>query len=307
MNEASPAAPLESPVWFAPLRSPSWLLRNLREDATSVAVGAEPWDGSPVDEAGRDLRLGLPLYLAEALRFSTDARPAALREPISDGDGSLDASITLRTAVAPGGAPTVRVRVLDDRGTMLGEAACDAHDGPSLGPALATLPRAVFDAVAGAGVRPVWDSLYSSPPAALLPAYVRGQRACLRLTEPPLGDPGADADADAGARRRAGVAAVLRALGSLATSTSDAFPALLFFAGLVAARDAGSSAVGEFRLQANARCSAATDPHDPVYAIAALVQRVFGDVEASERRIERLRAGGDPALHRWLARVQAVT
>lgn len=308
MNDPGPAAPLEAPVWFAPLRSPSWLLRGLRDDAISVAAAAEPWDGSPVNEAGQDLRLGLPLYLAEALRFSTDARTAALRGPLAD-DAASDAAIILRTAVAPGGARTVRVRVLDRSGAMLGEAVREAHDASTLGAALAALPRAVFDAVGASGVRPVWDSLYSPPPVALLPAYVRGQRACLRLMEPPLRgqEDDVDVDVDAGSSRRAGVAAVLRSLGSLATSTGDAFPALLFFAGLVAARDAGSPVVGEFRLQANARCAAATDPLDPIYAVGALVQRVFGDVEASDRRIEQLRAGGDQALHRWLARVQAVT
>ena len=77
----------------------------------------------------------------------------------------------------------MRVRVLDRSGAMLGEAVREAHDASTLGAAFAALPRAVFDAVAPRGVRPVWDSLYSPPPAALLPAYVRGQRACLRLVE----------------------------------------------------------------------------------------------------------------------------
>ena len=62
------------------------------------------------------------------------------------------------------------------------------------------------------------------------------------------------------------------ALGSLATSTPEPFPALLFFGALARRRTTlGSSIVGEFRLQANARCMTATDPLDPVYAMAALV------------------------------------
>ena len=76
---ADAAAPLETPVWFAPLREPAWLLPRVRDDAPTIVFGAERWQETGVDGDGRDLRLGLPSYLAEAARFGTNARSLALR------------------------------------------------------------------------------------------------------------------------------------------------------------------------------------------------------------------------------------
>ena len=115
------------------------------------------------------------------------------------------------------------------------------------------------------------------------------------------------ADTDSIAARRVDVRAVLEALGSLATSSPGPFPAMLFFGALLAAHDAGSPVVGDFRMQASVRWTAATDPVDPIYAIAALVMRVFGDLDASDRRIDVLRARDDRSMRRWLAAVQTVT
>ncbi|HWC71589.1 MAG TPA: hypothetical protein VG993_10535 [Actinomycetota bacterium] len=297
-----PAEPIESPVWFAPLRSPSWLVPPIRDGAVRVAFCAEAWDEQAVGKAGRDLRLGLPLFLAEAARFGTDARPVTLRRPLGQTDRLPDATVVVRTAVAPGGRNAIRVRVSDLGGARVTHITRDANDEISLGRALDDLPRAVADAVTRGGVRPVWNSLYVLPAGAALAAYVRGSHACLRLS-----DEAEPADADAVAARRADERSVLGTLGSLATSTPEPFPALLFFGALMAARDAGSPVVGEFRMPANVRCTAATDVLDPVYAMTALVMRVFGDRDASDRRIERLRATGDAPLQRWLARVQAVT
>ena len=62
------AEPIGAPVWFAPLRSPSWLVSRVRDDAVRVVFCAEAWR-QDVGGSGRDLRLGLPLYLAEAARY----------------------------------------------------------------------------------------------------------------------------------------------------------------------------------------------------------------------------------------------
>jgi len=298
------AEPIGAPVWFAPLRAPSWLVPRVREDAVRVVFCAEAWTGQPVGGAGRDLRLGLPLYLAEAALFGTDARPVALRRPLGSRDALPEAHVVVRSAVSPGGTRPIRVRVSDLHGARVTEIARGATDEATLGAALEGLPRAVAEAASRAGVRPVWDSLYALPGERALASYVRGSHACLRVIDEALP---ASADAEAIAGRRADVRSVLTSLGTLATSTHEPLPALLFFGALLAARDAGSRVVGEFRMPASARCTAATDPFDPVFAMAALVLRVFGDLEASERRIERLRETGDPSMRRWLARVQAVT
>ena len=294
---------LESPVWYGPLREPSWLVPRVREDAARVVFCAEPWQQTAVDEAGRDLRLGLPLYLAESIRFGTNARPLAVRAPAGETDRLPDAAVVVRSAVAPDGGGSVRLRVLDHAGAVLTEIAREATDEEALGAALESLPRACIDAAASSGVRPIWNSLYALPSSAALVSYVRGQRACLRVSEEALPK---TADSAAVANRRSDLRSILGGLGSLATSTSEPFPALLFFGALLAAHDAGSPVVGEFRLQANARCTIATDPLDPVYAMTALVLRIFGDREASQRRMDRLRTVDDPAVHRWVARVAAI-
>jgi len=299
-----PNEPLEPPVWYTPLRSPSWLVPVVREGAPTIVFRAEAWEDRAVGAAGRDLRLGLPVYLAEAVRFGTNARPLAGTLPLSGSEAVPGAPVTVRSAVGVEGRASITLRVLDAAGDVIAEVVREAHDEETLGAALERLPRAVVEAVGPAGIRPVWSSLYSVPTGAALAAYVRGQRACLRLRDGALP---ASADADSIAARRADVRAVLEALGSLATSSPGPFPALLFFGALLAAHDAGSSVVGDFRMQASVRWTAATDPVDPVFAIAALVMRVFGDLDASDRRIGVLRARDDGSLRRWLADVQTVT
>ncbi len=303
-SEVGGAAALETPVWYGPLREPSWLVPRVREDAARVVFCAERWQQPAVDEAGRDLRLGLPLYLAESIRFGTNARPLAVRAPAGETDRLPDAAVVVWSAVAPDDGGSVRLRVLDPAGALLTEIVREATDEETLGAALESLPRVCIDAAASSGVRPIWSSLYASPSSAALVSYVRGQRACLRVSEGALPE---TADSAAVADRRNDVRSILGGLGSLATSTSEPFPALLFFGALLAAHDAGSPVVGEFRMPANARCTIATDPRDPVYAMTALVLRVFGDRDASERRMEKLRKVDDPAVLRWTARVAAIS
>lgn len=299
-----PIEPLEPPVWYTPLRSPSWLVPVVREGAPMIVFRAEAWDGQAVGEAGRDLRLGLPVYLAEAVRFGTNARPFAGRLAPSGHEVWPNSPVTVHSAIGAEGRASIRLRVVDAAGDVIAVVEREAHDEGTLGAVLGGLPRAVVEAASPIGIRSAWSSLYSVPNGAALAAYVRGQRASLRLLDGALP---ASADADSIAARRAEVRAVLEALGSLATSSPGPFPALLFFGALLAAHDAGSPVVGDFRMQASVRWTAATDPADPVYAIAALVMRVFGDLDASDRRIDALRARDDGSKRRWLADVQTVT
>jgi hypothetical protein len=296
--------PLDVPIWYAALREPEWLVAPVRSDAPRLVFAAEAWPEAGIDAAGQDLRLGVPTFLAEAARFGTNAWPTVVEEPVTEDDPVPPGTTGVRSAVAPGGGAAVRVRVVDDAGAVLDEIVREAHDEATLGSALESLPYEVARASSGTGVKPVWNSTYALPGGAPLAAYVRGLHAARRLDRDRLGR---HADADAVASRRADVRATLGALGTLATSTVEPFPALLFFGALLAAHDAGSPVVGEFRLPANARCTTATDPVDPVYVLTALVTRVFGDLATSERRIDAVRATADPPLQRWLARVQAVT
>jgi hypothetical protein len=295
------AAPLETPVWFEPLREPAWLLPRARDDAPTIVFAAERWQEPGVDGDGRDLRLGLPLYLAEAARFSTNARTLALPDVVEPDSPPGQGDVTVRSAVAPDGRPSVRLRLFDPQGAPLDEIVRDARDAASLGDALGGLLHAVTEATASTGVRPIWNSTYSLPTGAALTSYVRGSHAVRRVSDDALPD---TAHVDALSERRADVRSVLTSLGALATSATESFPALLFFGALAAAADVGSTVVGEFRLQANARCMTATEPFDPVYSMAMLVMELFGDRAAAERRAQALRATGDERVIGWVDRVR---
>jgi hypothetical protein len=295
------AAPFETPVWFEPLREPAWLLPRVRDDAPTIVFAAERWQEPGVDGDGRDLRLGLPLYLAEAARFGTNARTLALPDVVEPDSPPGQGDVTVRSAVAPDGRPSVRLRLFDPQGAPLDEIVRDARDAASLGDALGGLLHAVTQATASTGVRPIWNSTYSLPAGAALTSYVRGSHAVRRVSDDALPD---TAHVDALSERRADVRSVLTALGALATSATESFPALLFFGALAAAADVGSSVVGEFRLQANARCMTATDPFDPVYSMAMLVMELFGDHAAADRRAQALRVTGDERVIGWVDRVR---
>ena len=54
-----------------------------RKDAPRVELAAEPWPEEPApDQDGRDLRQGLPLFLAEGIRYLTNALPSVRAEPV---------------------------------------------------------------------------------------------------------------------------------------------------------------------------------------------------------------------------------
>jgi hypothetical protein len=300
------AGVLETPVWYAPLRSPSWLLPAPKADAPSVRFLAERSAGfDGLSDAERDLRLGLPLYLAESTRFLASIRPAVdltAQQPSTPigGEGRL-----VWTAIAPDGARLVRVRIADaSSGEILTTIERPAQDGDELGGVLSELPRQVADALRNLGAPTLWDARYSLPPPPLTPILVRGQRTALRLGDPSM-HVVAD-DPDRGARLREQVKAILRPLASAATSTKDTYPAMLFFGALVSAAEAGSDVVQSFRLPANARCMDATDERDPVFRISTLVLRSIGDAGVARQRARRLVTLDDAALLAWLTRVESV-
>jgi hypothetical protein len=295
-------APLEAPVWFAPLRSPSWLLPAASKGTIPVTFAAERWpDDAGVSEAGEDLRLGLPLYLAEAIGFLVAVTPSARLDPVDGGVDARDGLVAL-CSVAPEGRRVVRIRVADAAsGAERATVELEAADEEGLGAALADLPRALAATLHDLGAISLWDARYTLPPAALAGRLVRGQRTCLRLADPALHEPVSEPDRRA--RRREQVREVLRPLATAATSTEGSYPAMLFFGSLLSAHDAGADLIQDFRLPANARCMSATEPHDPVFRMSVLVLRAIGDGGVADQRARSLGAVPDPAFVEWLARV----
>jgi hypothetical protein len=297
---------LEEPIWFERLREPTWLLPRAREGATRVAFVSEHADGRP----DRDLSLGLPLYLAEAVRFATEAATVALTAPVAAGIGDrpareLDAAVLVTTSTTGAGdLRRLRVRVERPAGTLLDDE-LEAADGPVLGEALADLPRRVTDAVRATGVPGTWAPVYAPPTAVEAVRYVHAHRACLELGHDALYPP-ADDDPEIVSARRTVVKALLGALADFAQRGHGAFPALLYFGGLAGAHTHGSTLPLEFRLQTNAICMEATDPRDIPFRLSALVLRLQGDRQIAERRSRTLQETGDTAVAEWLERVQAV-
>ena len=305
VSEALPPA-LAEPVWFDRLREPTWLLPRTRDGATRVAFVAEHTPGEP----DRDLLVGLPLYLAEAVRFATEAATVAVTAPVPAGIGDrpareLDASLLVTVSLdGTGEGRRLRLRV-DEPSTLIVDEELRAGEGAELADTIADLPRRVTDAVRSTGVPGTWAPVYAPPAPALALRYLHAHRACLQLGDGSLYPP-ADDDPEIVSARRTVVKALLGALGDFAQRSQGAFPAILYFAGLAGAHARGSNLPLEFRLQTNALCVEATDPLDMSYRLSALVLRLQGDVQLAERRSRALAGTGDRALAAWLGRVEAV-
>ncbi|MEO8476567.1 MAG: hypothetical protein ABI572_05885 [Actinomycetota bacterium] len=306
MPADAPAPTLEEPVWFERLRKPTWLLPAPRADAVRVAFASEHPEGAPE----RDLAIGLPLFLAEAVRFATEADTVAMTEPVAPGAGDLparllDASLLVMTSLR-GTAEARRLSLRVDRPAgVIVDVEIDARDGPELAEALADLPRRVTDAVRTAGVPGTWAPVYAPPGPSHALRYVQAHRACLELGADALYPP-ADDDPEIVSARRTVVKALLGALGDFAQRARGAFPTMLYFAGLAGAHAHGSNLPLDFRLQTNALCMGATDTRDIAYRLSTLVLRLQGDVQIADRRAVSLEGAGDRALAAWLGRVKAV-
>ena len=288
--------------WFAPLLAPTWLLPGVAKDAPRVELAAEPWPEEPApDQDGRDLRQGLPLFLAEGIRYLTNALSSVRPDPVASF-GEAGAGISILTSIVAGHPPVIKVRLMDaafglERDPIEREVESDAD----LGAVLVSLPRATTDALRSTGVRSSWDSRYSPPPPASAARVVRGHRACVRFADPAF-YAAESADRRAAARDEARL--VIRRLADAATSTSEALPAVLFFATLVGATRAGFDAANDFRMSVNARCMEATDPRDPVFRLSVIALRTIGDEAIAERRAHQLEAVEDPSFQDWLERAR---
>lgn len=278
---------LDEPVWYEPLRRPSWLLPSVREDAPRVRFRP----GSGADE---DLRLGLPLFLGEAVRFSSDAR-------VEVGTGDQPVPVGLAAVVTTEvGARTV-IDIADADDGSVEELLLPGPEDPALGAALATLPSALMAALTPRGVRPAWSTVFQAPPAdrAVASVRARGTLARLRtLAGTPPGEPDGEPH---GIDARAGLGHLAKG----ASARSSPLDVALFIAGLGVAKEAGWSAWRDFRLEANAIAQGAKDPLDPVFRLSIASSILFGDTGEASARAQLLGRDAPEDLRAWLARFRA--
>jgi hypothetical protein len=291
---------LDEPVWYEPLRGPSWLMPPLRDDAIRIAF-APPSAPSGETAPARSVRVGLPLYLAEAVRFSSNARTVAVTGPWAET--ARAAAVVTHALDDSGGSRRLTVQVRDPSGERVGEVVHEVPDETAFASALAGLSSQVLGVLREAGVRAVWSTVFTPPAPPVAIRYVRAHRLCSWLRDPDVHDP-VYGNPDATASKAAAVNASLAELADTAARTKSPLAVALFFAGLVTAKENGSPSFGEFRLQANALCTSATDTRDPVFRLAVVPLSLYGERDAVARRIEEL--SGEAEVAAWLARVRTV-
>ena len=304
MTDTAAPSILEHPVWYEPLRSPSWLLPKADADAPRIVFTPAP---APTPAPGgelqhdRELREGLPMFLAEAVRYSTVARTAVAFDGSVD-EGSIHAELA---PIGTDGGRTLAVRLRGAAGEDLGTVTQLVSGDDDLGRAIGALPGAIGAALRPAGVRSVWSTVFQMPAEAHAADLVRGYAIC-RFLRDPASHRDVSEDSEETARRRAAVDAALRRLADLSGRVTTPFASMLFFAGLAACHEHGNPAYRGYRLSANGRCTTATDPRDAVFRISVLVFRLLGDPVIAGQRTRALAAADDPDLRRWLTRIEGV-
>ena len=303
MDDLGPASLLDTPVWFQPLLEPTWILPSERAGAQRVCFAA---DLDPSADAA--LSLGLPLYLAEAIRMTTDAVTSsftrgfdAASDTPSVGEGWLGLT---RVERGPGGL-TVVVRVNDAAGAPIAALERTGLDGAALGAALAELPRLLAQELRGAGVSGVWAPVYVPPSPAHGLSAVLGQHLCLALRSPGT-HPTEDLPNDERLSRRSAAKGALTALGDLASRSAQLFPALLFFGGVAATRAAKNDVFKELRQTIAAVTMRASNPSDPLNRLSIMLFRMFDEQGTADSREKAALASGDEALKQWLMKVRAL-
>lgn len=290
---------LEEPVWYEPLRSPAWLLPRVLDDAPRISI-APAVAAAGATGAGA-LAVGAALFLAEAVRYSTDARVVAGTGPWAPTTGV--AGIVRLDLADEDGTRTVRARVTDADDAPVADLTFDAVDDAGFGATLAGLPSQLTGALGAVGVRAVWSTIYTPPPAEHVVAYIRAHRACSWLRNPAVhrADPN---DVEGSKERRAMVVAALDLLSRVASRSKHVFGIALFLGGLAATKAAGSDAHLEHRLSANSLAMRTEDPKDPAFGLSVFALSLFGDGGAVDRRVAQL-ADADDDLRKWLLRARA--
>jgi hypothetical protein len=293
------------PVWYGPLREPDWLLPPLRDGAPRVLfVPATPAsDGASSARAvsGSSPPLGLALFLAEAVRYSTDARSV-----VATGrwDAVTSPSVIVRPTFSRDEANHLRIRIDAPDGSTVDELRHDAPDDASLADLVVKVPAELVASLRQMGVHAMWSTVFRSPPAPVALLYVRAHRECATLQDPNVHH-AREEDADAVARRRAAVKTSLGLLAEASSKSRLPLAAAMFAAGLAVTKGVGSSVFFDFRLQANALSMGVEDPRDPVFRLSVLLLSLFGERDLAERRSEMLKRSDDEAIRSWITRVRA--
>ncbi len=301
MDDISPGTVLDKPVWYHPLMEPTWILPAERAGAQRLCFAADVDPGADLA-----LSLGLPLYLAEAIRMTTDAATSSFTRGFQAGTDESAAGegwLALTRVSGVSGGRTLAVRVHDPAGAMVAELERTGLDDAGLTATLAEIPRLLAQELRGPGVSGVWAPMYVPPSPALALSSVLAQHMCLALRNPGT-HPRPGADNDERLSRRSGVKGALTALGDLATRSSQLFPALLFFGGVAATRSANDDVYQELRQTVAALTMRATNPSDPLNRLSVLLFRFFDEQGTADSREKAALAAGDDALKQWLLKVR---
>ena len=253
------------------------LLARGRQRCPRRGTGAEPWAGGTGVGPGR-ARSAAGAAVVPRRRRSATARTLRAIALTGRRSSPAPACSTPHVDRAHGrrariGDGSVRVRITDPSRIDRSEIVREAHDEPTLG-GRARLPSHPSDGRRIAVHRRpvVWNSLYSPPPrrGADAPTCAGTGRAA-GVADPASLPAGSDRSRSGRRAREADCVDPKAPRPTLATSTSEPFPAVLFFATLVAATRAGVRRwSNDFRLQANARCMEATDPRRPRFRLSVL-------------------------------------
>jgi hypothetical protein len=303
MDDMKPGTRLDRPVWFQPLLDPSWILPAERAGAQRICFVA---DMDPA--ADRALSLGLPLYLAESIRMTTDAITSSFTrgfEPASDAATVGQDWLGITRVEAAGGLASVSVRIQDPSGALRAEVARPGLAGAALGATLAELPRLLAAELRPLGVSGVWAPMYVPPSAEHGLSAVLGQHLVLSLRAPGT-HPGPDSPPDERLTQRSAVKSALTALGDLAARSSQLFPALLFFGGVAATRAAKNDVFQDLRSTVAGVTMRATDPVDPLNRMSIFLFRLYGEQGTADSREKSAMSSGDENLKQWLLKVRAL-
>jgi hypothetical protein len=284
---------LTEPVWFEPLRSPTWLMPEPAVAPLHVRFVPGPVPGS-LTGPDRQVRLGLPMALAEAVRFTTDVASVSALRP---GPADLLATVIVDE---PGEGRAVRVVMTRGDGAEAAVIARGSERADEAGELFAALPGLVAGTLRDLGAKAQWSTIYRAPAPVAAIGYARAHRVVGWLRDPAVHEVGEDPQ-EAG-RIRATIKDALAVLADTAGRAGSPFATLLFLAGLFATRDGGSGVHTEFRLAANAICVQAKDPHDPLYRVSVPVLAMIGEARESERRRELVARDADLEVRRWLLR-----
>jgi tetratricopeptide (TPR) repeat protein len=321
--EAAPTiVDVPRPLWHTYLGRPDWLLPAAPRRATvgiltlADAAGEERIGGGPEPATTvGGLARSLPLALAEALLYSTDAEAMAIIPvvrglgPVVPAQGwppedvidlgrtegaELDYMVTGSVAQSET-ATSVRLELWDiERGEAVDSLAKETT-AEDAGTALLDLGQQLVGRLVNEGKASAVaeQTHYALPAGALLDGYLM---ACDELFAMTLAGEGLT-DPD----RLYGERDILNHLLNLSLANRQVLlPKLAFLAGLVLNRARGSALYQEFRAPAVAMADAEKDPTTDAFAVTAVAYQLFDRADALDARIRQLAEQGRQPVADWL-------